>query len=261
MFHATSLIDKTAYITGASAGIGAAIAHQLAEAGANVVLGARRKEKCEAILEDLNRANPDGRFAALPLDVNDGASVDRFLSEAESTVGSPSVLVNNAGLALGADGVADAALEDWDLMLDTNTRAVFHLTRKVLPGMIARGEGDIAMITSIAGLDPYAGGSVYCASKAAVQAFALALREETLGKNIRVMAFDPGLVATEFSVVRFKGDEKKAKTPYEGLEPLTADDVADCVTFALTRPRRMCLDRTVILATAQAGTRRFHRAD
>ena len=175
MFHASSLAEKTAYITGASAGIGASIARQLAEAGANLVLGARRKDKCEAVLRELQQANPKGRYAALSLDVNDDSSVDRFLAEAESEVGAPQILVNNAGLALGADPVADAELADWDRMLDTNTRAVFHLTRKVLPGMLARGEGDIAMITSIAGLDPYAGGSVYCASKAAVQAFALSL--------------------------------------------------------------------------------------
>lgn len=253
------LDGQVAYITGASAGIGAAIARRLAEHGAAVVLGARRQDQLDEVADALRRDVPGARVTALPLDVNDDDSVDAFLRLAEERAGPPTVLVNNAGLARGTEKVEDAEPRDWDVMLDTNVRAVVHITRKVVPGLLARGGGDVVMIASVAGSDPYPGGSVYCATKAAVQAFAGALRQETLGRNVRVLTFDPGLVETEFSVVRFKGDAERAKKPYEGIEPLTADDVADCVAFALTRPRHVSLDRMLILATAQAGTKMVAR--
>jgi NADP-dependent 3-hydroxy acid dehydrogenase YdfG len=247
----------TAYITGASAGIGAACAERIAGLGARVVIGARRKEKLDAVrarVEELHQTE----VVALPLDVNDPQSVQRFLEEGERQAGPCDILVNNAGGAKGVGLVEDADLEDWQWMVDTNATALFRITRMVLPGMIERGRGDIVNIASIAGVAPYAKGSVYCAVKAAVQAFSESMRQETLGKNIRVFCFDPGLVETEFSVVRL-GDAEQAKAVYEGLEPLTGEDVADCVEFGLSRPRRMCLDRMQIMATAQAGTRAMHR--
>lgn len=255
----TAWVGQTAYITGASSGIGAALAEKLGEAGAAVVLGARRLDRLQEVREKICRSSPHARVTLLPLDVNDAASVDAFLAEGAHLAGPPTIWVNNAGLALGNDPVEHADLTDWERMLDTNVRAVFRLTRQVLPGMLERGGGDIVMIASVAGVEPYAGGSVYCATKAALHAFSNALRQETLGRNLRVLTFDPGLVETEFSEVRFKGDAQRAKNPYSGISPLTAEDVAECVVFALTRPRHVSLDRMLILATAQAGTRLVHR--
>lgn len=256
-----TLDGEVAYITGASSGIGAACALRLAELGASVVLGARRADRLEEVAAACRERAKDAngaRVLALPLDVNDDGSVDAFLAEAETQVGPCTILVNNAGGAKGTGRVGEAKLEDWDWMLDTNVRSLFRLTHKVLPGMLARGRGDIVMVASVAGLEPYPGGSVYCAAKAAVHAFSSALRQETLGKDIRVITLDPGLVETEFSLVRL-GDAEKAKKVYEGLTPLSADDVADCAAFALTRPRHMCVDHMLVLATAQAGTRAIHR--
>jgi NADP-dependent 3-hydroxy acid dehydrogenase YdfG len=194
----------------------------------------------------------------LPLDVNDDDSVVRYMSEAERRVGPCDILINNAGGAKGTGRVVDADISDWSWMIDTNATSLFRLTQKIVGQMQQRGGGDIVMVASVAGIEPYPGGSVYCAVKAAVQAFARALRQEVLGQNIRVMTLDPGLVETEFSLVRL-GDAEKAAKVYEGLTPLQADDVADCAVFAVTRPRHVCLDHLLVLATAQAGTRAIHR--
>lgn len=254
------LFDHVAYVTGASSGIGAACARRLAEHGASVVLGARRTDRLAEVADDVKTLAPSVQVCALPLDVNDDASVDAFLKDAEAKVGPCDILINNAGLAAGKDPVVDADVADWDRMLSTNVRSLFVLTKKVLRGMLDRGHGDLVNIASMAGVEPYPGGSVYCASKAAVQAFAESLRHEVLGKNIRVMTMDPGMADTEFSLVRL-GSEEAAKDAYKGLIPLSGDDVADCVVFALSRPRHMSLDRMYICATAQAGTRNIHRED
>ncbi len=259
------LEGETAYVTGASAGIGAAVAKHLALLGAKVVLGARRVDRLEAVQADIDAAvasagGAAGGTAAIAVDVTDAGAVSAWLAAGEAACGPPSILVDNAGLALGRAHVAELDLEDMDQMLDVNVRAAFRLVRQVLPGMKARGHGDIVLMASIAGSDPYAGGGVYCATKAALQTFGRCLRAELLGTDIRVLTFDPGLVQTEFSEVRFKGDTSAAKTPYQGLDPLVADDVADCVAFALTRPRRMSLDQMQILASAQLGTRAFARS-
>ena len=254
-----SLAGEVAYVTGASSGIGAAIAVSLAELGAAVVLGARRVERLQDVEARIRARAPDARVATLPLDVVDHASVDAFLKGADVRAGPPTILVNNAGLARGAARVADADLEQWDEMIDVNVRAAFSVTRKVLPGMLERGRGDVVMIASVAGREPYAGGSVYSATKAAMKAFARSLRVEMLGQPIRVLVFDPGMVETEFSVVRWGGDVARAQKVYEGMRPLSADDVADCVAFAITRPLHMSVDEMLILAQDQAGTQQVHR--
>jgi len=251
-FLGRSLQDEVAFITGASAGIGAAIAERLAACGATVVLGARRMEKLDAVADAIRNKVDGANVVTHTLDVNDGASVDAWLAHGEQQAGPCTVLVNNAGLAAGVGHAHNADLGDWSLMLDTNVRAAFALTRKVLPGMLERGKGDLVNIASVAGSDSYPGGSVYCATKAALQKFAECVRKETVGKGIRVMTFDPGLVETEFSVVRF-GDAEKAKTPYKGIDPLTGDDVADCVAFAVTRERHVCIDRMLVLCSQQAS--------
>jgi NADP-dependent 3-hydroxy acid dehydrogenase YdfG len=250
------LNDDVAFITGASSGIGRAVAFALARAGAALVLGARRLERLDEVRADIEREVPRARVHVGAVDVTDEASLDRWLLSAPWPC---TILVPNAGLALGRARVDELDLNDADVVIDTNVRAVFAMTRKLLPGMLSRGRGDIVMMASVAGSEPYANGSVYCASKAALQAFARSLRAELLGKDIRVLTLDPGMVETDYSLVRMKGDAVAANKVYQGMRPLSADDVADCVTFALTRPRHMSIDRMLILATDQLGTQAVHR--
>lgn len=253
------LDDDVAYLTGASSGIGLAIAHELALAGASLVLGARRLDRLQSAAEAVKKAVPGARVFTHALDVNDAASRAAWVAAAEAAAGPCSILVHNAGLALGRRSVAEEDLREADTMLDTNVRSVIALSRALLPGMIARNRGDVVLIASIAGNEPYAMGAAYCASKAAVQAFGRALRAELLGKDLRVLTFDPGMVETEFSLVRFRGDATAADKVYAGMRPLTAGDVAECVAFALTRPRHVSLDRMSILSTDQLGTQAVHR--
>jgi NADP-dependent 3-hydroxy acid dehydrogenase YdfG len=258
-FSIRSLDDDTAFITGASAGIGRATAFKLAALGARVVLGARRSDRLQQVKAEIEAAIPEAKVAAVVVDVTDRKAIASWFKQGEAALGPCSILVDNAGLALGRAHVADTSAADQDTVLDVNVRAAFDLVRLVLPGMKARGRGDLVLMASVAGSEPYAGGAVYCASKAALQAFARSLRAELLGTDIRVLTLDPGLVETEFAMVRFGGDVAAAKKPYEGLTPLTADDVADCAAFALSRPRHMSLDRMLILAQAQLGTQQFAR--
>ncbi|MDP2345917.1 MAG: SDR family NAD(P)-dependent oxidoreductase [Deltaproteobacteria bacterium] len=258
-FSIRRLDDDTAFITGASAGIGRATAFKLAALGARVVLGARRVDRLHKVKAEIEAEVPAARVAAVAVDVTDRTALAAWLKEGEQALGPCSILVDNAGLALGRAHVADTTSADQDTVLDVNVRAAFDLVRLVLPGMKARGRGDLVLMASVAGSEPYAGGAVYCASKAAMQAFARSLRAELLGTDIRVLTLDPGLVETEFAMVRFGGDAAAAKKPYEGLTPLSADDVADCAAFALSRPRHMSLDRMLILAQAQLGTQAFAR--
>jgi 3-hydroxy acid dehydrogenase/malonic semialdehyde reductase len=258
-FLGRSLEGEVAYITGASSGIGAATALRLASLGAQLVLCARRRDRLDDVSSQIQREFPETRIFSHTCDVRDDDAVAAWLAAGDQHVGPPTILVNNAGLAKGADRVTDAVVDDWDLMIDTNVRSVVRLTKRVLPGMIARGRGDIVMIGSVAGSDTYAGGSVYCATKAAVQVFANALRKEVLGTPLRVMNFEPGMVDTEFSVVRFAGDTERAGRVYQGVNPLRGDDIADCIAFAITRPLHMSLDRMLILATDQAGATLVHR--
>src|SRR5436305_2014035 len=207
-----------AVVTGASSGIGAAAARQLADAGFDVVVGARRLDRLREV------ADPIGA-RALPLDVTETASVDAFCTE----VGACDVLVNNAGGALGLEPIAEADEEKWRWMYDANVLGVMRVTRALLPKIEASGNGHIVVVGSIAGIEVYDGGAGYTAAKHAAAAFTQTLRRELLGKPIRVTEVDPGLVETEFSLVRFGGDAERAKQPYVGMTPLTADDVADCI--------------------------------
>ena len=243
-FTIRRLDDDTAFITGASSGIGRSTAFKLAALGARIVLGARRFDRLQQVKAEIEGAVEGARVAAF----------------CEEALGPCSILVDNAGLSVGRTHFVETNAADLDTVLNVNVRAAFDLVRLVLPGMKARGRGDIVLMASVAGSEPYAGGAVYCASKAALQAFARALRAELMGTEIRVLTFDPGLVETEFALVRFKGDVAAARKPYEGLTPLTADDVADCVAFGLSRPRHMSIDRMLILAQAQLGTQLFARS-
>lgn len=261
LFNAHRLDGEVAFVTGASSGIGAAIAHHLASLGASLVLGARREDRLAEVAKAIMADHPKARVTTLTVDVRDRTSLARFVEDGEKAQGPCSILVNNAGLAAGADPFITASIDDHDQMIDTNLRAVVDLSRLVVPGMVERNRGDIVVIASVAGVDAYPGGSLYCATKAAVLKFAAVLRKELLGKDIRVLSFNPGLVQTEFALVRFKGDADKAKGPYRGMTPLSAHDVADCVAFALTRPRHVCLDEMLILATDQSSATTVFRRE
>lgn len=241
--------DKpTAVISGASSGIGAAVAQQLAAAGFALVLGARRGDKLQAV------AGPLGA-RALALDVTDAGSVRAFCDQ----IPEAAVLVNNAGGAWGTETVAEAEDDKWQRMYDTNVLGTMRMTRDLLPKLEASGRGHIINIGSIAGLEVYPGGAGYTAAKHAVRAITETLRLELLGRPVRVTEIDPGLVETEFSLVRFGGDAERAKKPYVGMTPLTAEDIADAVTWAATRPPHVNIDQVVIRPLDQATATLVHR--
>lgn len=253
------LEGKWAVITGASAGIGAATALELADEGCHLVLGARRVEKLEAIAREVEARRPGAQVRIVPLDVRDGGSCKAFVEQAKAA-GPVEILINNAGLASGADRLVDATDAAWDAMVDTNVMGLLRLTRAFLPEMIERRSGTVVNLGSVAGLEPYAGGTVYCATKAAVRAISKALRHELLGTNVRVTTIEPGAVETEFSLVRFGGDRERASRVYSGFTPLVAQDVAEVIRFVCTRPQHVVLEEVVMYPAAQASTTAFHRA-
>ena len=232
---------RTAVITGASAGIGAATALRLADEGFDVVLGARRIDKLEEVAERCG-----GR--ALALDVRDESSIEEFAAQIENV----DVLVNNAGLALGTTSLESIPDEELVVMWETNVLGLVRVTRELIPKLEASGNGHIVNLGSTAAYETYPGGGGYTASKHAVKAITHTLRLDLLGRPIRVTMVSPGLVETEFSVVRFRGDVDKAKKPYEGMQPLVADDIADCIAWAVTRPPPVNIDEIVLRPLAQA---------
>jgi NADP-dependent 3-hydroxy acid dehydrogenase YdfG len=243
------LADKTAVVTGASSGIGAATAHALVDAGARVAVGARRVERL-----------PDREgFYALELDVTDRASAELFVEHAAAELGGIDILVNNAGLGLGRDPFWESNEEDEATVTETNVLGLMRMTRLCLPHI--RDGGHIVNIGSVAGRQAYENSAVYIASKFAVRGFTYALREDLLGRPIHLTLVDPGLVETEFSTVRFRGDTEKAKQVYERVDPLTPDDVAECVLFAVTRPPHVNVDELVVKALAQSTPTRIVRHD
>ncbi len=240
--------SRTAVVTGASAGIGAATSRLLAADGWQVVVGARRVERIEALAEEIG-----GR--AIALDVTDPASIEGFVG----AVGHCHLLVNNAGGALGVETLAEAVDEKWISMFETNVLGLMRMTRALLPRIIDSGDGHIVNVTSIAGIQGYPGGSGYNAAKFGAHGVTESLRHELLGEPVRVTEILPGLVETEFSVVRFDGDEARAAGVYEGLQPLTAVDVAECIRWAVARPSHVNIDSIVVKPRAQADAFRTHR--
>lgn len=238
-------------ITGASSGIGAACARAFDALGDRLSLGARRAAKLTAVVENA---------FCHPLDVTDRASVETFLAAATAAHGPIDVLVNNAGLARGVEKIAEGTGEAWREMIETNVLGLLEVTRRVLPAMIARRQGHVVVIGSIAGHKAYPGGGVYCGSKRALQPICEAMRMETLGSGVRITSVDPGMVDTEFSVVRFRGDEDQAQSVYQGTRPLVADDVAECVVFAAGRPAHVNLDTILVMPTDQASPFHVHRS-
>ena len=237
------LVDARVLITGASSGIGAACAERFAQAGARLVLCARRVDRLAELVAGL-----DADAEVVELDVRDREAVNTGLGGRDVDV-----LVNNAGLAAGYEPIQTGDPELWDRMIDTNVTGLLNVTRAVVPGMIANGRGHVVNIGSIAGRETYPNGAVYCASKAAVDRITTGLRMDLLGSGIRVSTVDPGLVETEFSVVRFGGDTDRAASVYEGMTPLTADDVAETVVWIADRPSHVQVADVVLLPTDQAS--------
>jgi 3-hydroxy acid dehydrogenase/malonic semialdehyde reductase len=244
---------RTVLVTGASSGIGEACAHAFAEAGDRIVLVARRSDRLEALAQTLGEAHGTETLQIV-LDVRDRSSVEAELGSLPSEWRDTDVLVNSAGLAAGLAAFQDADPDDWDRMLDTNIRGVLSVTRALLPRMLERESGHIINIGSIAGRAAYPGGSVYCASKAALDRITAGLRMDVLGSSIRVSTVDPGMVETEFSVVRFHGDKARADDVYAGLTPLTAADVAEAIRWVADRPAHVVVADMMLLPVAQAGS-------
>ena len=234
-----------AVVTGASSGIGAATAVALGRRGYQIVAGARRLTRVRRVVGDLGMA--------FPLDVTDQQSVDAFVSEIAKKFGRIDVLVNNAGLALGLQPIAQAHDEDWIEMWQVNVLGLMRVTRACMPLLRKAKHGHIVNMGSIAGFETYKGGAGYTASKHAVRAMSRTLRLELNGEPIRVTEIAPGMVETEFSTVRFRGDRKAAKAVYQGVKPLVAEDIADCIVFAVTRPPHVDIDEIVIRPIAQAA--------
>src|SRR4051812_12403396 len=236
-------------ITGATGGFGSAFARRFAAIGSRLVLTGRRAERLEALKEELAPTVP---VHLLELDVRDRAAIERGFAGLPADFAAIDLLINNAGLALGIEPAPAANPDDWEAMIDTNDKGLVLVTRAVLPGMVERKRGHIVNIGSVAGSYPYPGGNVYCASKAFVKQFSLALRGDLAGTNVRVTNLEPGMVETDFSLVRFKGDQERAAKVYAGTTPLTADDVAEAAFWAATLPPHFNVNRLEIMPTTQS---------
>ncbi|WP_062296466.1 SDR family NAD(P)-dependent oxidoreductase [Demequina maris] len=242
------MAQRTAVVTGASSGIGAASARALAADGWHVVLGARRTDRLEALAEEIGGT-------ALRLDVTDQESVDAFCE----AIGSCDLLLNNAGGALGTSSIAEGDVDEWQWMYDVNVLGTLRVTKALLPKLVASGDGQVINIGSIAAREPYKGGGGYNAAKHAVAAMTRVLRIELLGQPVRVSEIDPGMVETEFSLVRFGGDAEKAAKVYEGVTPMSAEDIAEAVRWVASRPKHVNIDQILMLATAQTSAQVVHR--
>ena len=250
----------TVLITGASAGIGDACARAFAAAGARLVLTARRRERLQALADELRGAHGT-ECHLLALDVRDAVAVDAALGALPAEWAPIDVLVNNAGLGRGLEPLFTGEPADWDEMVDTNVKGLLYVTRAVTPGMVERRRGHVINLGSVAGHEVYPGGAVYCATKHAVDAITRGLRMDLLGTGVRVSTIDPGMVVTEFSVVRFRGDRERADRIYRGMTPLTAADIAETVLWVATRPPHVNIDEIIIKPTDQASATLVHRTD
>jgi NADP-dependent 3-hydroxy acid dehydrogenase YdfG len=251
------LKGRTVLVTGASAGIGAACARAFAAEGARLILVGRRAGRLVELAEKLRGGGTD--VFLLELDVRDGDAVAAQLGGLPAEWREVDVLVNNAGLGRGLDKLWEGSPADWDEMVDTNVKGLLYVTRAVVPGMAERGRGHVINLGSVAGHEVYPGGAVYCATKHAVAAITQGLRMDVLGTGIRVSTVDPGMVETEFSVVRFHGDEARAKNVYRGMTALTAADIAETIVWVATRPPHVCIDEVIIKPTDQASATMVHR--
>jgi 3-hydroxy acid dehydrogenase/malonic semialdehyde reductase len=259
---ADRLAGKTALITGASSGIGQATAFELASAaGGNIklVLSSRRVERLEQLKKDIESKFPNAKVLPLPFDLSKYHDVPAFVAGIPAEFAKVDILVNNAGLVLGNEKIGTIAQADIDTMFNTNVLGLIALTQAFVPKFRAQDSGDIVNVGSIAGRDPYQGGAIYCPTKAALNSFTHVLRKETIDSRIRVIEVQPGQVETEFSVVRNRGDKAKADAVYSGVEPLTADDVAEIIVFALTRRQNTVVAETLLFPSHQGAAQMLHR--
>ncbi|MCS6980083.1 MAG: SDR family NAD(P)-dependent oxidoreductase [Flavobacteriales bacterium] len=247
---------KRILITGATSGIGAATARCLGLLGHPLVLCGRRQQRLEALAQELSSTT---QVFTLGFDISKRQEVVAAISSLPSAWSAIDVLINNAGNAHGLDLIHEGQIEDWEAMIDINIKGLLYLTRQVVPGMVARGRGHIINIGSIAGREPYPGGNVYGATKAAVDLLTQGMRMDLLDKGIKVSAIHPGLVETEFSLVRFKGDSEKARRVYEGYQPLRPEDVADLIRYMVEAPEHVNLADVLLLPKAQAAVRMVHK--
>lgn len=250
-------MTKTALITGATAGIGEATSYELAKLGFNLILTGRRKERLEKLKLELE-SKYGITVSIRALDIRIKSEVLHF---GRNEIGNRTidVLVNNAGLASGLSPLHEGDVDDWEKMIDTNVKGLLYITREIAPRMVAARSGHIINIGSIAGIEVYPNGNVYCATKHAVHAISEGLRKELFDKGIKVTNIAPGLVETEFSIVRFHGDEKRAESVYQGMEALTAKDIAECIAFAVTRPKHVNVADMLILPSCQGSATQVDR--
>jgi serine 3-dehydrogenase len=254
-----SSVARTVFVTGASAGIGAACARRFAADGWRVLVCARRAERVEALVAELRAGGSEALGFAL--DVRDPRAVESACQALPANWQRIDVLVNNAGLSRGKEPLQEGLLDDWHEMIDTNVKGLLHVTRAILPGMVERGSGQVVNIGSLAGHEVYPGGNVYCATKHAVDAITRAMRLDLVGSGVKVSTVDPGLADTEFSTVRYHGDREKADATYTGMTPLTAEDVAETVRWVVDRPAHVNAAQVLLLPTDQASSVDVHRTD
>ena len=244
-------MDKIVLITGASSGIGEGCARKFASEGARLILNARSVDKLEALAQDLKEKYGTSCYV-MPFDVRDRKAASEALASLPAEWQAIDVLINNAGLVIGVDKEHEGNLDEWDIVIDTNIKSLLSMTRMVVPGMVERGCGHIINIGSIAGDAAYPGGSVYCATKAAVKALSDGLRIDLVDTPLRVTNIKPGMVETNFSVIRFRGDKEKADNVYKGIRPLTGEDIAEVAYFAASAPEYMQIAEVLVMPTNQA---------
>jgi len=252
-------MNKIALITGATSGIGLATARIFAEKNYDLIITGRRKERLDKLRKELLKNNNQIRMLALAFDVRSLSEVVENLGNLDSDWQNIDVLLNNAGLAVGFHHIDEGVIDDWERMIDTNIKGLLYITRVVSQGMVKRGKGHILNIGSIAGKEVYENGNVYCATKHAVDALSRSMRIDLVEHGIKVSNIAPGLVKTEFSDVRFKGDKEKAEVPYTGMKPLSGEDIADVIYYCVSLPDHVNIDDVLIMPTAQASATIVHR--
>ena len=249
----------TIFITGATSGIGEGCARKFAAMGSNLILNGRNTEKLESLKKELTAQGVE--VLTLPFDVRDRKAMQQAVDSLQGQWKHVDVLINNAGLVIGMDKEHEGSLDEWDIVIDTNIKALLAMTRLIVPGMVKRGCGHVINIGSIAGDAAYAGGSVYCATKAAVKALSDGLRIDLVDTPVRVTNIKPGMVETNFSVIRFRGDQDKADAVYKGIRPLTGDDIADVVYYAASAPAHVQIAEVLVMPTYQATGTVCHRQE
>jgi 3-hydroxy acid dehydrogenase / malonic semialdehyde reductase len=253
-----SLQGKIVFITGASAGIGAATALAFASQKTRLLLAARRAGKLAEVASEALKRGAEAVYS-VDLDVRDHRAVQNAIDGLPAEWAEIDILVNNAGLSRGLDKLYMGRVEDWEEMIDTNVKGLLYVTRAVVPGMVVRGRGHVINLGSTAGEITYPNGAVYCATKAAERSINDGLRQDVLGSPVRVTSVDPGMVETDFSLVRFHGDHERAAKVYKGIQPLTAEDIADVIVWAASRPAHVNIARVVLTPVQQANSLLFHR--